>query len=252
MTSSTRGGSGGAGRKPAGEGSALRILVVEDSMRMAEVLKRGLSEEGYAVDVAASRSRAEDLLTQNDYDSILLDLVLRDDDGLDLLRGIRGQGGWTPVLILTAKDSVLDRVRGLDVGADDYMVKPFAFPELTARLRALTRRSPIPRPAELTVGDLRLDPATHMVRRAGAEIVLTAREFSLLEYLMRYSSEVLSRTRILEHVWDFAYDRDFNVLEVYIRYLREKIDRPFGRTSLQTVRGAGYRVVDDRAGSNPD
>jgi two-component system OmpR family response regulator len=219
---------------------------------MGEVLKRGLSEEGYAVDVAPTRSRADDLLTQNDYDSILLDIVLCDEDGLDLLRSMREQGSWTPVLVLTAKDSVLDRVRGLDVGADDYMVKPFAFPELTARLRALTRRSPMPRPAELTVGDLSLDPATRTVLRAGVDIALTAREFSLLEYLMRYPGDVLSRTRILEHVWDFAYDRDFNVLEVYIRYLREKIDRPFGRRSLQTVRGAGYRLVDDRARSNPD
>jgi two-component system OmpR family response regulator len=217
---------------------------------MSEVLKRGLTEEGYAVDLAASLGQAEDLLDQNDYDSVLLDLILRQEDGLDLLRRLRGEGQWLPVLVLTARDSLEDRVRGLDFGADDYLVKPFEFPELTARLRALVRRVPAPRPAELQVGDLSLDPATHQVRRGPNHINLTAREFSLLEYLMRNAGQILGRARILEHVWDFAYDRDFNILEVYIRYLREKIDRPFGRRSIQTVRGAGYRLVDDGAGAN--
>jgi two-component system OmpR family response regulator len=191
------------------------------------------------------------MLDENEYDSVLLDLILRQEDGLDLLKTLRGDGRWLPVLVLTARDSLEDRVRGLDFGADDYLVKPFEFPELTARLRALVRRAPVPRPAELCVGDLWLDPATHQVRRGAAEINLTAREFSLLEYLMRHGGQILGRARILEHVWDLAYDRDFNVLEVYIRYLREKIDRPFGRRSIQTVRGAGYRLVDDGAGANP-
>jgi two-component system OmpR family response regulator len=217
---------------------------------MSEVLKRGLTEEGYAVDLAASLGQAEDLLDQNDYDSVLLDLILRQEDGLDLLKRLRGDGQWLPVLVLTARDSLEDRVRGLDIGADDYLVKPFEFPELTARLRALVRRVPAPRPAELQVGDLLLDPATHQVRRGLIHINLTAREFSLLEYLMRNAGQILGRARILEHVWDLAYDRDFNILEVYIRYLREKIDRPYGRRSIQTVRGAGYRLVDDGAGAN--
>jgi two-component system OmpR family response regulator len=229
----------------------LRILVVEDNSRMSEVLKRGLTEAGYAVDVADSVGQAEDLLGQNDYDSMLLDLILRQENGLDLLKRMRGNGRWLPVLVLTARDSLEDRVRGLDIGADDYMVKPFEFPELTARLRALVRRVPSPRPTELRVGDLWLDPATHQVRRGATQINLTAREFSLLEYLMRYAGQMLERARILEHVWDLAYDRDFNVLEVYIRYVREKVDRPFGRRSIQTVRGAGYRLVDDGAGANP-
>jgi two-component system OmpR family response regulator len=229
----------------------LKILVVEDNSRMSEVLKRGLTEAGYAVDVADSVGKAEDLLGQNDYDSMLLDLIVRQEDGLDLLKRVRGNGSWLPVLILTARDSLEDRVRGLDIGADDYMVKPFEFPELTARLRALVRRVPSPRPTELQVGDLWLDPATHQVRRGATQINLTAREFSLLEYLMRHAGQMLDRARILEHVWDLAYDRDFNVLEVYIRYVREKVDRPFGRRSIQTVRGAGYRLVDDGAGANP-
>jgi two-component system OmpR family response regulator len=229
----------------------VRILVVEDNPRMSDVLKRGLTEAGYAVDLANSIGTAEDLLVQNDYDSLLLDLILRQEDGLDLLRRLRGEGRWLPVLVLTARDSLEDRVRGLDCGADDYLVKPFAFPELAARLRALVRRVPSPRPSELQVGDLWLDPATHHVRRGSTPIKLTAREFSLLEYLMRHAGQMLQRARIVEHVWDLGYDRDFNVLEVYIRYVREKVDRPFGRRSIQTVRGAGYRLVDDGAGANP-
>ena len=233
-------------------GRDVRILVVEDNSRMGEVLKRGLGEDGYAVDLATSRGEAEDLLSRNDYDSVLLDLILQQrEDGLDLLKALRDDSAWLPVLVLTARDSVEDRVRGLDLGADDYLVKPFAFPELTARLRALVRRSPEPRPAELQVGDLRLDPASRRVRRGLIPISLTTKEFSLLEYLMRHAGQVLARARILEHVWDLAYDRDFNVLEVYVRYLREKIDRPFGRRSIETVRGIGYRLVDDGARANP-
>jgi two-component system OmpR family response regulator len=242
--------SGLAKPPPSWEGD-VRILVVEDNSRMSEVLKRGLTEAGYAVDLATSVCQAEELLGQNDYDSLLLDLILRQEDGLDLLRRLRNDGRWLPVLVLTARDSLEDRVRGLDVGADDYLVKPFEFPELTARLRALVRRAPSPRPAELMVGDLWLNPATHEVRRGATPINLTAREFSLLEYLIRHGGQTLERARILEHVWDLAYDRDFNVLEVYIRYVREKVDRPFGRRSIQTVRGAGYRLVDDGAGANP-
>jgi two-component system OmpR family response regulator len=229
----------------------VRILVVEDNSRMSQVIKQGLTEDGYAVDLAADRKQAEDLLGENEYDSVLLDLILRHEDGLDLLKSMRDEGKWLPVLVLTARDSIQDRVRGLDYGADDYLVKPFAFPELFARLRALVRRSPVPRPAELQVGDLRLDPASHHAHRRAVPISLTAREFSLLEYLMRHPDQVLGRARIIEHVWDLAYDRDFNILEVYIRYLREKVDRPFGRRSIETVRGAGYRMVDDRARANP-
>jgi two-component system OmpR family response regulator len=252
------GGLGGAAEPPARSApppvsweGLVRILVVEDNSRMSEVLKRGLTEEGYAVDLAASREQAEDLLGQNDYDSLLLDIVLRREDGLDLLKSMRREGRWLPVLVLTARDSVEDRVRGLDSGADDYLVKPFAFPELSARLRALVRRVPAPRPAEIQVGDLCLDPARHEVRRGQTQIHLTAREFSLLEYLMRHPQQVLGRARILEHVWDLAYDRDFNILEVYIGYLREKVDRPFGRRSIVTVRGAGYQLVEDGARANP-
>jgi two-component system, OmpR family, response regulator len=220
---------------------------VEDNSRLSGVLRRGLSEEGYAIDMASSTTEAESLLLENDYDSVLLDLVLGQEDGLELLKQLRTRETWTPVLVLTARDSISDRVRGLDFGADDYLTKPFAFPELAARLRALVRRSPVPRPAMLQVGDVWLDPASRRAGRSSETITLTAREFSLLEYLMRYEGEVLSRSRILEHVWDFASDRDFNVIEVYVRYLREKIDRPFGRHSIQTVRGAGYRIVDDSA-----
>jgi two-component system OmpR family response regulator len=220
----------------------MRILVVEDETKMAGLLRRGLTEEGYAVDIAANGADGLWAGTENDYDVIVLDLMLPDMTGLDVCRDLRARGRWAPVLMLTARDAVPDRVAGLDAGADDYLIKPFAFSELFARLRALVRRGPSERPPELVVGDLTLDPAARLVRRDGRRVDLTAKEFGLLEYLMQHAGEVLSRTRILEHVWDFAYEGDSNVVDVYIRYLRDKVDRPFGRRSIETVRGAGYRL----------
>jgi two-component system OmpR family response regulator len=220
----------------------MRILVVEDEVKMASLLKRGLEEEGYAVDTAPTATEGIWLGTENPYDAIVLDLMLPDRDGFEVCRELREAGRWAPVIMLTAKDGVRDRVSGLDAGADDYLTKPFSFAELLARLRALLRRGQAERPPLLRVGDLTMDPAGHKVERDGRMIDLTAKEFSLLEYFMRHPQEVLSRTRILEHVWDFAYDGDSNVVDVYVRYLREKIDRPFGRNSLETVRGSGYRL----------
>jgi two-component system OmpR family response regulator len=223
----------------------MRVLVVEDEVKMAGLLKRALEEEGYAVDVAA---RAEDALwlgIENPYDAVVLDVMLPDLDGFEVSRRLREAGRWSPVLMLTARDAVSDRVAGLDAGADDYLTKPFSFAELLARLRALTRRGAAERPSVLRVGDLTLDPATRSVARAGALIELTAREFSLLEYLLRHAGAVLTRTQLIEHVWDFAYEGDSNVVDVYIRYLRNKVDRPFGRDSIETVRGAGYRLREE-------
>jgi two-component system OmpR family response regulator len=222
----------------------MRVLVVEDELKMAGLLKRALEEEGYAVDVAG---RGEDALwfgTENPYDAIVLDVMLPDLDGFEVSRRLREAGRWSPVLMLTARDAVADRVAGLDAGADDYLTKPFSFAELLARLRALVRRGAAERPPVLRVGDLSLDPARRAVTRDGVSIDLTAREFALLEYLMRRAGEVLTRTQLIEHVWDFAYDGDSNVVDVYIRYLRNKVDRPFGRDSIRTVRGAGYRLED--------
>jgi two-component system OmpR family response regulator len=176
---------------------------------------------------------------------VLLDVMLPDGDGIDALRKLRADGTWTPVLVLTAKDAVEDRVRGLDAGADDYLVKPFALPELLARLRALVRRTPPERPPVLRVGDLTLDPAAHEVERGGVAIHLSPKEFALLELFMRRPGEVLSRATLMEHGWDFAFEGDSNILDVYVRYLREKVDRPFGRSSIETVRGVGYRLRDE-------
>ena len=220
----------------------MRALVVEDEMKMAALLKRGLEEEGHAVDVAPSGSEAVWLATENPYDVIVLDVMLPDFDGFEVCRKLRGNGQWAPVLMLTARDAVEDRVAGLDTGADDYLTKPFSFAELLARVRALSRRAVVERPTVLQVGDLTLDPANHKVARSGRAINLTSKEFALLEYFMRHPGEVLSRTRLIEHVWDFAYEGDSNVVDVYVRYLREKIDRPFGVKSIDTVRGAGYRL----------
>jgi two-component system OmpR family response regulator len=225
----------------------VRILVVEDSIKVAGLLKRGLEEEGFAVDVVATGDEAVWIAKENDYDSVVLDIMLDDIDGFEVCRRLRNEGRWFPVLMLTARDAVEDRVRGLDVGADDYLTKPFAFPELVARVRALIRRGSQPRPTVLSVGDLTLDPATRDVRRDGQTVALTAKEFALLEFFMRRPEVVLSRNQLLEHVWDFAFDGDPHVVSVYVGYLREKIDRPFGRSSLQTVRGVGYRLRDERA-----
>jgi two-component system OmpR family response regulator len=221
---------------------AMRVLVIEDHARMAELIERGLRREAYAVDVARSGERGVRLATANDYDAVVLDLVLPDLDGFEVLRRIRALGRWTPVLILTARDAVDDRVRGLDAGADDYLTKPFAFQEFLARIRALVRRESAPRPATLRLGDLTLDPATHEVRRGDALIELTPREFALLHTLMRRPGVVLSRDLLIEQVWDMSYEGDSNIVDVYIRYLREKIDRPFARRSVATVRGVGYKL----------
>ena len=230
----------------------MRVLIVEDSVKMAGLLKRGLEEEGYAADVESMGEGGVWAATENPYDAIVLDVMLPDFDGFEVCRRIRDAGRWVPILMLTARDAVEDRVRGLDVGADDYLLKPFSFGELLARLRALMRRGASERPAVLSCGDLSLDPATRVVRRGDTPIELTAKELSLLEFLMRHSGEVLSRSRIIEHVWDFAYDGDSNVVDVYIRYLREKVDRPFGRQSIETVRGAGYRLKEERADARAD
>jgi two-component system, OmpR family, response regulator len=217
----------------------VRVLIVEDEVRMASLIRRGLVTEGLAVDLAAS---GEDVLWRaqaHDYDAIVLDVMLPDLDGFEVCRRLRAAGVRSPVLMLTARDSVEDRV---DSGADDYLVKPFAFAELLARLRALVRRGDAGRPAVLTVGDLRLDPATREVTRGSAPISLSAKEFALLESFMRRPGEVLSRLHLLEHAWDFAYDNRSNIVDVYVRRLRRKIDEPFGCASLETVRGAGYRL----------
>jgi two-component system OmpR family response regulator len=221
------------------------VLVVEDEIKMAGLLKRGLEEEGYAVDLAATGADGLWAGTENPYDAIVLDVMLPDLDGFEVCRRLRTAGRWAPVIMLTARDAVSDRVAGLDAGADDYLTKPFSFAELFARLRALMRRGPTERPAVLRSGDLELDPATRRVTRGSVTVDLTARELALLELLLRHPGEVLTRTRIIEHVWDFAYDGDSNVVDVYIRYLREKVDRPFGRKSIETVRGAGYRLRDE-------
>jgi two-component system OmpR family response regulator len=222
----------------------MRLLIVEDEPKMAGLLERGLAEQGYSVDVATNGTDATWLATENPYDAIVLDVMLPDIDGFEVCRLLRATGRWAPVLMLTARDAVGDRVAGLDAGADDYLAKPFSFSELFARLRALTRRGAAERPASLHVGDLLLDPATKRVVRAGIPVDLTAKEFALLEFFMRHPGEVMTRTTILEHVWDFAYNGDSNVVDVYVRYLREKVDRPFGRSSIQTVRGSGYRLSE--------
>jgi two-component system OmpR family response regulator len=230
----------------------VRVLVVEDSTRMAGLLKRGLEEEGYTVAVAPDGEEALWSSSEIPPDAIILDVVLPDMDGFEICRRIRERGNWSPVLMLTARDALEDRVQGLDVGADDYLTKPFAFSELAARLRALMRRGPIERPAVLRVGDLSLDPARRVVRRGDMAIDLTAKEYSLLEYFMRHPGEVLTRSQILDHVWDFAYEGDSNVVDVYVRYLRQKIDRPFGIRSIETVRRAGYRLREIEAHEAPD
>jgi two-component system OmpR family response regulator len=223
----------------------MRILVVEDEVKMAGLLNRALAEEGYAVDVAGNGEDAVWLGTENDYDAVVLDVMLPDFDGFEVCRRLRAAGRWQPVLLLTARDAVQDRVAGLDVGADDYLTKPFSFAELCARLRSLIRRGAVERPTVLITGDLSLDPATRRVRRGLRSIDLTNKEFVLLEYFMRHPGEVLSRTRLLEHVWDFNYDGGSNVVDVYVRYLRSKIDRPFRKRSIETIRGAGYRLRDE-------
>jgi two-component system, OmpR family, response regulator len=223
----------------------MRVLIVEDDAKMATLLQRCLRDDGLAADVALDGEDALWMAGATDYDAIVLDLMLPGIDGFEVCRRLRVAGVRSPVLMLTARDAVDDRVRGLDTGADDYLVKPFSFAELEARLRALARRGAVERPAVLVAGDLALDPATRSARRGGAEIALSAREFALLETLMRHPGQVLDRLQLLDHVWDGEYENRSNVIDVYIRYLREKVDRPFGVESIETVRGAGYRLRAD-------
>ena len=223
----------------------MRVLVVDDDVRMAGAIRRGLRYEGLVVDVAADGEEALRVVGSTDYDAIVLDVLMPGLGGFETCRRLRAGGLWMPVLMLTARDSVEDRVRGLDGGADDYLTKPFSLAELTARLRALVRRGPIERPAVFEVGDLRLDPATREVRRGDVEIGLSAREFAVLETFMRRPGQVFSPAQLLEAAWDLGYEQRSNVVQVYVRYLREKIDRPFGVNSIQTVRGAGYRLRRD-------
>lgn len=217
---------------------------MEDEARMARLLKRGFEEQGYAVDVAVTGPDATWYATENDYAAIVLDVMLPGFDGFEVCKRLRAAECWSPVLMLTARGSLDDRVQGLDLGADDYVAKPFSFAELSARVRALVRRGAAPRPNVLAVGDLHLHPSTRRVWRGDVEIALTPREYALLELLMRHPGEVVTRTTILEQVWDFAYDGTLNVIEQYVAYLRRKIDRPFDRADLETVRGVGYRLRD--------
>jgi len=223
----------------------MRVLMVEDDVKMAALVRRGLTEDGHAADVAGTGEDAVWMAQAHPYDAIVLDVMLPGMDGFQACRRLREAGIWSPVLMLTARDSVEDRVAGLDTGADDYLTKPFSFAELLARLRALSRRGAVERPAELTVGDLRLDPATRRVWRGEDEVALSPKEFALLETFMRRPGQVLTRVQLLEHAWDFAYENRSNVVDVYLRYLREKLDRPFGKSSFETVRGVGYRLRED-------
>jgi two-component system OmpR family response regulator len=220
----------------------MRLLVVEDQARMASLIKRGLEEEGHSVDVAADGPDAVWMATENDYRVVVLDAMLPGFDGFEVARKLRMAGRWMPIIMLTARDSVTDRVLGLDSGADDYMTKPFSIAELAARIRAIARRGGPERPTVLEVGDLRLDPALRVAMRGAATLSLSPKEFALLELFMENPGMVLTRTRIIEQIWDYEYDGVSNVVDQYVVYLRRKIDRPFGRNDLETVRGVGYRM----------
>jgi two-component system OmpR family response regulator len=225
----------------------MRVLIVEDHPKMAGLIRRGLNKEGMAADVAGTGEDALWRAGATEYDAIVLDLMLPGIDGFEVCRRLRAEGVWAPILMLTARDAVEDRVTGLDQGADDYLTKPFSYAELLARLRALVRRGAVERPPQLRVGDLRLDPARRQVWRGDDEIHLSAKEFSILETFMRRPGEVLSRFQLLEHAWDYDYENRSNVVDSYIRLLRRKIDRPFGANSIETVRGAGYRLREGSA-----
>lgn len=220
----------------------MRVLLVEDEPKLAAALARGLRHQGYAVDTAGDGPDALVQAHVNDYDAVVLDVMLPGADGFEVCRKLREEGRWMPVLMLTARDKVEDRIRGLDVGADDYLVKPFSFDEMLARVRALLRRRPRERPAILEFDDVALDPAGHTVSRAGKDVELTAREFALLRFMMEHPTEVLTRTRLLEHVWDENYCGPGNLVDVYVGYLRKKLERPFGRALIKTVRGVGYTL----------
>jgi two-component system OmpR family response regulator len=225
----------------------MRILVVDDEVKLARLLQRGLRQHGIATDVAGSGEEALVRARATLYDAIVLDVMLPGCDGFDVCRQLREEANWTPTLMLTALGDVDHRVRGLDGGADDYLVKPFSLEELLARVRAIARRGAAPRPSVLEVGDVRLDPSSRRAWHGSTELALTAREFSLLETFMRRPGVVLSRFELLEHVWDDSYENRSNVIDVYVGYLRDKLDRPFGTQTLETVRGAGYRLRVDEA-----
>jgi len=220
----------------------MRLLVVEDDLKLARALERGLQREGYAVDLADTGDDALSQANENDYDAVVLDVMLPGRDGFSVCRAMRTNERWAPVLMLTARDQVSDRIRGLDAGADDYLVKPFDFGELLARLRALIRRGPSERAPVIEVGDLRIDPASRMVTRGGREIELTVREFALLRFLAQRAGEVVSREQLLEHVWD-TDEGSTNVVDVYVGYLRKKLDSDDRSSLIETVRGMGYRLV---------
>jgi two-component system OmpR family response regulator len=223
----------------------MRVLIVEDEIKTASLIRRGLREEGLAADVAVKGEDALWMAGSTEYDTLVMDVMLPGIDGFETARRLRAEHIWTPILMLTARDAVDDRIAGLDGGADDYMAKPFSFGELLARLRALSRRGPVEHPTVIEVGDLRLDPAAHQAWRGDAEIDLSAKEFALLETFMRHPGHVLDRLQLLEHAWDYEYENRSNVIDVYVGYLRDKVDRPFGVSSIETVRGAGYRLRTD-------
>jgi len=222
----------------------VRVLLVDDEVPLAEMVRRGLAAEGHAVDVVHDGVRGLEVASTGRHDVIVLDIMLPGLSGYRVLQRLREAQIWTPVLMLTAKDGEYDEADAFDLGADDYLVKPFSFVVLLARLRALLRRAGDSRPAVLTVGTLSLDPARHRVRRGDTEITLTPREFGVLEHLMRYAGEVVTKTDILRAVWDAHFDGDVNVVEVYVGYLRRKIDAPFGTRTIETLRGVGYRMVE--------
>jgi two-component system, OmpR family, response regulator len=223
----------------------MRVLIVEDELKLASLIRRGLRADGLAADLASKGEDALWMAGSTEYDVVVLDVMLPGMDGFEVCRRLRADGVWAPVLMLTARDAVEDRVQGLDTGADDYLTKPFSFAELSARLRALARRGPIERPTVLRAGDLHLDPSSRRVWRAETDISLSAREYALLETFMRRPGQVLDRFQLLEHAWDYEYENRSNVVDVYVRYLRQKVDRPFGIESIETVRGTGYRLRAD-------
>ena len=224
----------------------MRVLVVDDEPKVVDVLRRALEREGYAVDTASGGQEALWAAAEHDYAVVVLDAMIPPPDGFEVCRRLRQAGDWVPVLMLTARDAVRDRVAGLDSGADDYLTKPFALDELHARVRSLVRRAPSERPVALEVGDLRLDPTSRAVTRDGRAIELTAKAFAVLEYLMRNAGKVVSRSELLEHVWDFAFDGSSNIVDAYVSRLRDVVDRPFPTPMIETVRGAGYRLTAAR------
>jgi DNA-binding response OmpR family regulator len=234
-----------ADRSPKEGALRVRVLVVEDEKRLAAGLRKGLEAEGFATDVALDGTEGLWMARENPYDAIVLDIMLPGINGFRLCATLREEGIWTPILMLTAKDGEFDEAEALDTGADDYVTKPFSYVVLVARLRALIRRGAGERPAVLEAGDLRFDPGARRAWRGESEVRLTAREMALLEFLLRRKGEVVSKTDILDHVWDYGFEGNLNIVEVYVRHLRNKLDRPFGRDAIETVRGAGYRLAAD-------